>query len=39
MLASSNVNVKILGQNYEFFGEETLNVNLRRNILYLFDQL
>ena len=39
MLASSNVSVKILGQNYEFFGEETLNVNLRRNILYMFDQL
>ena len=39
MLASSNVNVKVLGQNNEFFGEETINVNLRRNILYLFDQL
>ena len=39
MLASSNVNVKVLAQNNEFFGEETINVNLRRNILYLFDQL
>ena len=39
MLASSNVNVKVLAQNMEFFGEETINVNLRRNILYLFDQL
>ena len=39
MLASSNVNVKVLAQNNEFFGEETININLRRNILYLFDQL
>ena len=37
MLASSNVNVKVLGQNNEFLGEETINVNLRRNMLYLFD--
>ena len=39
MLASSNVNVKVLGQNNEFFAEETVNVNLRRNLLYLFDPL
>ena len=37
MLASSNVNVGILGSKYEFFERETINVNLRRNYLYLFD--
>ena len=39
MLASSNVNINILAQRYEFFERETANVNLRRNYLYLFDQL
>ena len=39
MLASSNVNIKVLAQNQDFLAEETLNVNLRRNMLYLFDQL
>ena len=38
MLASSNVNVSVLGQKYEFFERETVNVNLRRNYVYLFDQ-
>jgi len=38
MLASSNVNIGILGQKYEFFERETANVNLRRNYLFLFDQ-
>ena len=37
MLASSNVNVSVLGQQYEFFERETVNVNMRRNYLYLFD--
>ena len=37
MLASSNVNVNVLAKNNDFFGEETINVNLRRNMLYLFD--
>ena len=38
MLASSNVNVSVLGQKYEFFERETTNINVRRNYLYLFDQ-
>ena len=38
MLASSNVNISVLGQKYEFFERETANVNLRRNYLFLFDQ-
>ena len=38
MLASSNVNVAILGHNYTFFDRETVNKNLRRNYVYLFDQ-
>ena len=38
MLASSNVNINVLGQKYEFFERETANVNIRRNYLYLFDQ-
>ena len=38
MLASSNVNVSVLGQKYEFLERETANVNLRRNYVYLFDQ-
>ena len=38
MLASSNVNIAVLGQKYEFFERETVNVNLRRNYIYLFDQ-
>lgn len=37
MLASSNVNVSVLGQKHEFFDRETANVNLRRNYVYLFD--
>jgi len=37
MLASSNVNVNVLGQKYEFFERETANINIRRNYLYLFD--
>ena len=39
MLASSNVNINVLAQKYEFFERETANVNLRRNYLYLFDQM
>lgn len=39
MLASSNVNIGILAKNYEFFDEEKANWNLRRNYLYLFDNL
>ena len=38
MLASSNVNISVIGQKYEFFERETVNVNLRRNYLFLFDQ-
>ena len=38
MLASSNVNIAVLGGKYEFFERETANVNLRRNYIYLFDQ-
>lgn len=38
MLASTNANISVLGQKYEFFERETINVNLRRNYLYLFDQ-
>lgn len=38
MLASSNVNISVLGQKYEFFERETININLRRNYLFLFDQ-
>ena len=37
MLASSNVNIHVLGAKYEFFERETANVNLRRNYIYLFD--
>ena len=39
MLGSSNVNVGILGKNYEFFDEEKANLNLRRNYLFLFDNM
>ena len=39
MLASSNVNINVLATNYEFFERETANVNLRRNYLFLFDQM
>ena len=39
MLASSNVNISILAQNYEYFERESPNVNLRRNYLMLFDPM
>jgi hypothetical protein len=39
MLASSNVNVAVLGNRYEFFQPETVNINLRRNYLVLFDSV
>jgi len=39
MLASSNVNVAVLARNYEYFDEEKKNWNLRRNFIYLFDNL
>jgi len=39
MIASSNVNIGVMAQKYEFFNEETSNLNLRRNYVFLFDQL
>ncbi len=39
MLASSNVDVGILANNYEFFEEEKANYNLRRNFIHLFDNV
>lgn len=39
MLASSNVNVGVLGKNDLFFQPEKVNVNLRRNYMILFDSL
>jgi len=39
IIASSNVSLQVFGQNYEFFEEERANLNLRRNHLYLFDNM
>jgi len=39
MLASSNVDIGILANNYEFFEEERANFNLRRNFIHLFDNV
>ena len=39
MVASSNVSVSVIGKNYEFFDDEKVNWNLRRNFLYLFDDM
>lgn len=39
MLASSNVNIGIIAKNYEYFDSEKPNWNLRRNYLYLFDNM
>ena len=39
MMASSNVNVSVLARNYEFFDSEKANWNLRRNYLFLFDNM
>lgn len=39
MIASSNVDLSIMAKNYEFFEEEKANLNLRRNFLFLFDNL
>jgi hypothetical protein len=38
-MASSNVNIGVIARNYEFFDEEKANWNLRRNYLYLFDNM
>lgn len=39
MLASSNVDIGILANNYEYFEEEKANYNLKRNLIYLFDNV
>jgi hypothetical protein len=39
MIASSNVNVGVLAKNYEFFDDEKANWNIRRNFLFLFDNM
>jgi hypothetical protein len=39
MMASSNVDISVMGKNYEFFESEKANLNLRRNFLYLFDNM
>lgn len=39
MLASGNVNIGIIAKNYEFFDTEKANYNIRRNYLYLFDNM
>lgn len=38
-MASSNVNLGVLSKNYEFFETEKANLNLRRNYLFLFDNM
>ena len=39
MLASSNVCLEVFAQKYEYFEEERANLNLRRNYVYLFDNM
>ena len=39
MLATTNVDISILAKNYEFFEQEKANLNLRRNFIYLFDNM
>lgn len=39
MIASSNVSINVIAKNYEFFDDEKANWNLRRNFLYLFDNM
>ena len=39
MIASSNVSINVIGKNYEFFEDEKANWNIRRNFLYLFDNM
>lgn len=38
-MASSNVSLSVFALNSEFFHEERANYNLRRNYLYLFDNM
>ena len=39
MHASANISIGVYGQNYEFFEDEKLNWNLRRNYISLFDNM
>ena len=39
MLASSNISISTLGENYEFFDEEKENLNLRKNFIFLYDNM
>lgn len=39
IIASSNVQIGVIANNYEFFDEEKQNWNLRRNFLFLFDNM
>lgn len=39
MIASSNVSINTIAKNYEFFDDEKANWNIKRNFLYLFDNM